>query len=71
MTVRHPRGFLEADLVLLGVSPQKNSPWVFTWPIRATRLQIYLWSQSSFYLQVLDKVDSRRLIGLICEPEKN
>ena len=65
-----PQGFLEADLVLLGVSRTSKTP-----------LSIYLankgYKVANLPLipevplpQVLDKVDSRRLIGLICEPEK-
>ena len=65
-----PQGFLEADLVLLGVSRTSKTP-----------LSIYLankgYKVANLPLipevplpQVLDKVDYRRLIGLICEPEK-
>ena len=65
-----PQGFLEADLVLLGVSRTSKTP-----------LSIYLankgYKVANLPLipevplpQVLDKVDSHRLIGLICEPEK-
>ncbi len=68
--VKAPQGFLDADLVLLGVSRTSKTP-----------LSIYLankgYKVANLPLipevplpQVLEKVDSRRLIGLICEPEK-
>ena len=65
-----PQGFLDSDIVLLGVSRTSKTP-----------LSIYLankgYKVSNLPLipevplpQVLEKVDSRRLIGLVCEPEK-
>ena len=65
-----PQGFLESDIVLLGVSRTSKTP-----------LSIYLankgYKVSNLPLipevplpQVLEKIDSRRLIGLVCEPEK-
>ena len=46
---KSPQGFLESDLVLLGVSRTSKTP-----------LSIFL----------ANKVDKRRMIGLVCEPEK-
>ena len=65
-----PQGFLDSDIVLFGVSRTSKTP-----------LSIYLankgYKVSNLPLipevplpQVLEKVDSRRLIGLVCEPEK-
>ena len=65
-----PQGFLNSDLVLLGVSRTSKTP-----------LSIYLankgYKVSNLPLipevplpQVLDKVDPERIIGLLCEPEK-
>lgn len=65
-----PQGFLDSDLVLLGVSRTSKTP-----------LSIYLankgYKVSNLPLipevplpQVLDKVDPERIIGLLCEPEK-
>ena len=65
-----PQGFLDSDLVLLGVSRTSKTP-----------LSIYLankgYKVSNLPLipevplpQVLEKVDSHRIIGLVCEPEK-
>lgn len=65
-----PQGFIDADLVLLGVSRTSKTP-----------LSIYLankgYKVANLPLipevplpQVLEKVASHRLIGLVCEPEK-
>ena len=65
-----PQGFLDSDLVLLGVSRTSKTP-----------LSIYLankgYKVSNLPLipevplpQVLAKVDPERIIGLLCEPEK-
>ena len=67
---KNPQGFLESDLVILGVSRTSKTP-----------LSIYLankgYKVSNLPLipevplpQVLDKVDKRRMIGLVCEPDK-
>ncbi|MBP2623136.1 pyruvate, water dikinase regulatory protein [Streptococcus oricebi] len=67
---KNPQGFLEADLVLLGVSRTSKTP-----------LSIYLankgYKVANLPLipqvplpQLLDKVDRKRLIGLTCEPDK-
>lgn len=67
---KSPQGYLEADLVLLGVSRTSKTP-----------LSIYLankgYKVANLPLipqvplpQVLDKLDRRRLIGLVCQPEK-
>ena len=67
---KNPQGFLESDLVILGVSRTSKTP-----------LSIYLankgYKVSNLPLipevplpQVLDKVDKRRMIGLVCDPDK-
>ena len=67
---KNPQGFLESDLVILGVSRTSKTP-----------LSIYLankgYKVSNLPLipevplpQILDKVDRRRMIGLVCEPDK-
>ncbi|MCY7214435.1 pyruvate, water dikinase regulatory protein [Streptococcus anginosus] len=67
---KNPQGFLESDLVILGVSRTSKTP-----------LSIYLankgYKVSNLPLipevplpQVLDKVDRRRMIGLVCDPDK-
>ncbi|MGT2847207.1 pyruvate, water dikinase regulatory protein [Streptococcus massiliensis] len=67
---KNPQGFLDSDIVLLGVSRTSKTP-----------LSIYLankgYKVSNLPLipeiplpQILDKVDRKRLIGLICEPDK-
>ena len=53
-----PQGFLDSDLVLLGVSRTSKTP-----------LSIYLIPEVPLP-QVLEKVDPERIIGLLCEPEK-
>ena len=67
---KNPQGFLESDLVILGVSRTSKTP-----------LSIYLankgYKVSNLPLipevplpQVLDKVDKRRMIGLVYDPDK-
>lgn len=67
---KNPQGFLESDLVILGVSRTSKTP-----------LSIYLankgYKVSNLPLipevplpQILDKVDKRRMIGLVCDPDK-
>ncbi|MFQ6173841.1 MULTISPECIES: pyruvate, water dikinase regulatory protein [Streptococcus] len=67
---KNPQGFLESDLVILGVSRTSKTP-----------LSIYLankgYKVSNLPLipevplpQILDKVDRRRMIGLVCDPDK-
>ena len=67
---KNPQGFLESDLVILGVSRTSKTP-----------LSIYLankgYKVSNLPLipevplpQILNKVDRRRMIGLVCEPDK-
>ena len=67
---KNPQGFLESDLVILGVSRTSKTP-----------LSIYLankgYKVSNLPLipevplpQVLDKVDRRKMIGLVCDPDK-
>ena len=67
---KNPQGFLESDLVILGVSRTSKTP-----------LSIYLankgYKVSNLPLipevplpKVLDKVDKRRMIGLVCDPDK-
>ena len=67
---KNPQGFLESDLVILGVSRTSKTP-----------LSIYLankgYKVSNLPLipevplpQSLDKVDRRRMIGLVCDPDK-
>ncbi|MBF7050123.1 pyruvate, water dikinase regulatory protein [Streptococcus sp. HF-2466] len=67
---KNPQGFLESDIVILGVSRTSKTP-----------LSIYLankgYKVSNLPLipevplpQILDKVDRRRMIGLVCDPDK-
>ena len=67
---KNPQGFLESDLVILGVSRTSKTP-----------LSIYLankgYKVSNLPLipevplpQILDKVDRRRMIGLVCDLDK-
>ena len=65
-----PQGFLEADLVLLGVSRTSKTPLSIYLANKGNKLANLPLIPEVPLPQVLDKVDSHRLIGLICEPEK-
>ena len=65
-----PQGFLEADLVLLGVSRTSKTPLSIFLANKGYKVANLPLIPEVPLPQVLEKVDSRRLIGLVCEPEK-
>ena len=65
-----PQGFLDADLVLLGVSRTSKTPLSIFLANKGYKVANLPLIPEVPLPQVLEKVDSRRLIGLVCEPEK-
>lgn len=65
-----PQGFLEADLILLGVSRTSKTPLSIFLANKGYRVANLPLIPQVPLPQTLDKVDKKRIIGLICEPEK-
>ena len=67
---KSPQGFLESDLVLLGVSRTSKTPLSIFLANKGYKVSNLPLIPEVPLPQVLDKVDKRRIIGLVCEPEK-
>lgn len=65
-----PQGFLEADLILLGVSRTSKTPLSIFLANKGYRVANLPLIPQVPLPQTLDKVDKKQIIGLICEPEK-
>ena len=67
---KNPQGFLTADAVILGVSRTSKTPLSMYLANRGHRIANLPLIPEVPVPQVLDQVDSDRIIGLICQPEK-
>jgi len=67
---KNPQGFLTADAVILGVSRTSKTPLSMYLANRGHKIANLPLIPEVPVPQVLDQVDSDRIIGLICQPEK-
>ncbi len=67
---KNPQGFLTADAVILGVSRTSKTPLSMYLANRGHKIANLPLIPEVPVPQVLDQVDSERIIGLICQPEK-
>lgn len=67
---KNPQGFLTADAVILGVSRTSKTPLSMYLANRGHKIANLPLIPEVPVPQVLDQVDSGRIIGLICQPEK-
>ena len=65
-----PQGFLDSDIVLLGVSRTSKTPPSIYLANKGYKVSNLPLIPEVPLPQVLEKVDSHRLIGLVCEAEK-
>lgn len=67
---KHPKGFLEADLVLLGVSRTSKTPLSMYLANKGHKMANLPLIPEVPLPAILDEVPAKRLIGLVCKPEK-
>ncbi len=67
---KNPQGFLTADMVILGVSRTSKTPLSMYLANRGHKIANLPLIPEVPLPQVLEKVDPKRIVGLICRPEK-